>query len=67
MSTINALLELEALAELIQQKAAAFKEDCRRERRKLEGVSTPSSARKGLTALERMNIVSRRRIKTQTA
>lgn len=45
------LTELEAIAALMEQRAIAFKDKCRKAREKMAGVSTPAT-NKGLTVDE---------------
>lgn len=59
---INELLELEALADLLEGKAHQLKESCRRTKAKLEGVSTPSRRKaKGLDEKQLAQLISKRR------
>jgi hypothetical protein len=47
MDPVKQIREMEAIADVFVERANAFKEYCHQARKKLEGVSTPSSARKG--------------------
>jgi hypothetical protein len=46
MITISDIDEMEAYADLMIRQANKIKEDCRQARKKLQGVSKPSSSRK---------------------
>lgn len=66
MLSIDRINELEAYADLMIIKANQIKQDCQRQRRKLEGVSTPSNARKGLSDVEVAQLIAKRRKRYKT-
>lgn len=63
---INRLRELQAVADLLEEKARKFRNDCRKAQMLLEGVSTPS-ARKGLSEKEMARIIAKRRVRLKKA
>jgi hypothetical protein len=62
MNMLTELTEMEALADLLMDKAAGIKKEAHKARMKLAGVSTPA-ARKGLDHKERASLVAGRNSK----
>lgn len=64
---IKELQNIEAIAELWMDKVSALVNDCRKARRKLEGVSTSSNTRKGEKAKAFQQLVANRNKRMLTA
>lgn len=63
---LKGFCELQAVAELMEEKARKFLNDCHKIQMLLEGVSTPS-ARKGLSEKEMARIIAKRRTRLKNA
>lgn len=64
-SEVNNLIELDALADLIEEKAIELKSLCRLAKAKMEGVLTPSLQGKHLSKLAADAVAKRRARKSK--